>query len=418
MEEAVPSSLLRHISPPPPKRRKTSEPPTPSGGPSRRDTSFANEPSVAAVEAGKVKVEDHLAYFREHLSKACRPTAEDVPRLSMAAFADLYSRNQHEHRNHFVIHQHNHPQAGVHYDLRLQFSKSSSISFAIPKGLPGNPNSRSIGRMAIETRVHNLWNHLIESASHKSGSLLIWDTGTYEVLPRKVTTTVDPQTTDGCTSESDTASRKRPRTPGKTRTQHENTKLIQAFQSRYIRLRLHGTRLPKNYTVTLRLPSNNDFGGPRSPHHIQRRRRRSTKPPGRRKSTYNAADSDSEGAANDEQEVQEQEEEEEQNLDTDTDEDLSTRLSNAYPGSDNSIGSIHQRKWFLMLDRRNSGFVSTGKTASGMWERDGEAGFEAFHVRGRDFERSVVTGRLARDVESDEGVEGYVGRGGWVGITT
>jgi hypothetical protein len=42
-------------------------------------------------------------------------------------------------------------------DLRLQFSSSSSISFAVPKGLPGDPNSRQRGRMAIETRVHNLW---------------------------------------------------------------------------------------------------------------------------------------------------------------------------------------------------------------------------------------------------------------------
>jgi hypothetical protein len=31
------------------------------------------------------------------------------------------------------------------------------MSFAVPKGLPGNPNSKSKGRMAIETRVHNLW---------------------------------------------------------------------------------------------------------------------------------------------------------------------------------------------------------------------------------------------------------------------
>ena len=48
-------------------------------------------------------------------------------------------------------------EVGVHYDLRLQFSESSSISFAIPYGLPGNPNSLRPNRMAIETRVHNLW---------------------------------------------------------------------------------------------------------------------------------------------------------------------------------------------------------------------------------------------------------------------
>jgi hypothetical protein len=73
----------------------------------------------------------------------------------------------------------------VHYDLRLQFSKTSSISFALPKGLPGDPNSKSTGRLAIETRVHNYWNQLIECAGNKTGSLLIWDTGTYSILPRK-----------------------------------------------------------------------------------------------------------------------------------------------------------------------------------------------------------------------------------------
>jgi len=36
---------------------------------------------------------------------------------------------------------------------------------------------------------------------------------------------------------------------------HENDKLIAAFQSRCIRLRLHGTCLPTNYTIILRLPS-------------------------------------------------------------------------------------------------------------------------------------------------------------------
>lgn len=39
-----------------------------------------------------------------------------------------------------------------------------------------------------------------------------------------------------------------------------------------------------------------------------------------------------------------------------------------------------------------------------------------FMVRGREYERSVVTGRLAREVESDEGVAEFVGRRGRVGI--
>lgn len=408
-----PASLFRDISPPPIKRRKKiSEAAKLSNGPS-----LSSKPSLAAVEAGKVKVDDHLAFFTENFSKNSRQTDPDVPRLSLEQFADLYTRNQHDHGNHFVIHQHNHPQAGVHYDLRLQFSKSSSLSFVIPKGLPGNPNSKSPGRMAIETRVHNLWNHLIESASHKSGSLLIWDTGTYSVLPRKIAVTREPETTDPGTTDSDTEVECRSSSNaanGKT-VVHENDKLIEAFQGRYIRLRFHGTRLPKDFTVTIRLPLNNDMGNAR-PAHLQRRRRRKSaqKMPLDRQTT---ATSDSEAEA--QPALQRTPSlspapEQEQNLDTDSEEDLETRVNNAYPGSSNTIGSVHQRKWLLALDRRSSGFKPG---TLGVWERDGEGGFEPFFVRGRDFERSVVTGRLAREVERDEGVEGYVGRAGWTGIT-
>lgn len=42
-------------------------------------------------------------------------------------------------------------------DLRLQFSHSSSLSFALPYGLPGNPQSKRPTRLAVETRVHCLW---------------------------------------------------------------------------------------------------------------------------------------------------------------------------------------------------------------------------------------------------------------------
>ena len=43
-------------------------------------------------------------------------------------------------------------------------------------------------------------------------------------------------------------------------------------------------------------------------------------------------------------------------------------------------------------------------------------GFEPFFVRGRDVERSVVTGRTGGEVLGDEGVEGFVGRKGWRGV--
>ena len=66
-------------------------------------------------------------------------------------------------------------------------------------------------------------NHLIESASRESGSLLIWDTGRYEVLPSKR----QERTTDD--------ERSSPENNGKIlapdQARHENEKLIAAFQS-------------------------------------------------------------------------------------------------------------------------------------------------------------------------------------------
>lgn len=115
--------------------------------------------SLAAVEAGEVEVDDHLKLFSTRLAQASRPEPplSTYPRLSIEDWVDLYSRNQNANGHHFVIHQHDHPVAGPHYDLRLQFSESSSLSWAIMYGLPGDPNSRRINRNATETRVHCLW---------------------------------------------------------------------------------------------------------------------------------------------------------------------------------------------------------------------------------------------------------------------
>jgi hypothetical protein len=262
--------------------------------------------------------------------------------------------------------------------------------------------------------VHCLWNHLIESASKESGSLLIWDTGSYEVLPRKVAVVEEPQTTDCDDSDSGCGEGRSTRLDKKRESGFENEKLIEAFQTKYIRLRLHGTRLPENYTITLRLPSNSDFGKAGSKPHAHAKRRLAN-----RKRSSNHFRNPRQYTTDSEPEVEPQEEEaqeDEEDLDTDTEATMTTRLHNAYPGSHNTIGSIHQRQWFLMLDPRSSGFVHSGAGSAGKWVRDGDRGFEVFHVRGRDFERSVVTGRLAADVESDEGVEGFVGRKGWVGI--
>ena len=116
-------------------------------------------PRLAAIEAGEILITDHLTTLSEQLKRVKRTVPGNF--LSIEGLVDLYRRNQHKHGRHFVVHQHDHPVAGVHYDLRLQISATSSISFAIMYGLPGNPNSKRLNRNATETRVHNLWVMLI-----------------------------------------------------------------------------------------------------------------------------------------------------------------------------------------------------------------------------------------------------------------
>lgn len=107
-------------------------------------------------------------------------------------------------------------------------------------------------------------------------------------------------------------------------------------------------------------------------------------------------------------------------------EDEEVRLTNAYPGATNNIGSIHQRRWYLSMDRYASGFsplrlgaFSKGGRATWTRRREGERllGFEPFFVTGRDFERSVVTGRTADELMADERVKYFVGRKGWRPVT-
>lgn len=147
------------ISPPPSKRSKRSPPETgePARYPQSWDHQLSNGPttSQAAIEAGEVLIKDHLKFFSEQLQQVVK--GGPGPRLSIEGFADLYQRNQHRRGRHFVLHQHDHPVAGLHYDLRLQISETSSISFAVMYGLPGNPYSRRLSRNTTETRAHNLW---------------------------------------------------------------------------------------------------------------------------------------------------------------------------------------------------------------------------------------------------------------------
>lgn len=151
-----PQSLRASISPPPSRARKSALQPTSYSA--RRNPSSAHRsedttPSPAAVEASKAQIRNHLEYFSSHASSFVKSS----PPLSIPAFEDLYQRNQHENGRHWVIHQHDHPVAGLHYDLRLQINQRSSISWAIMYGLPGYVNSRRLNRNSTETRVHNLW---------------------------------------------------------------------------------------------------------------------------------------------------------------------------------------------------------------------------------------------------------------------
>ncbi|KAL6716632.1 hypothetical protein ACLMJK_006200 [Lecanora helva] len=408
-----PRSLRTSISPPPSRTRKFI--PTPgrhdhlpqSNGP-RTGTPA---PNLTAIEAGQAKIQDHLDFFSTHLFRYAKPKAP----LSNPDFRALYSRNQHPHGRHFVIHQHDHPVAGVHYDLRLQINETSSISWAIMYGLPGNPNSRRLNRNATETRVHNIWNHLIETASAATGSLLIWDTGEYEMLPYRAD---EQETDDEAVDDSEQSNRNTPEVS-------DSQKLHQAFQNRKIRIRLHGSHLPKNYTLSIRLlASENRHNQPPKP--SRKRRKKDPQNSEIPQVTPPTSDVDDDIAVSDvqpstldasasalERELAEQEDEE-------------ISLTNAYPGATNDIGSIHQRRWYLSMDRYSSGFrpLRTESNHNGgkrKWVRrwDGEqlVGFEPFYVMGRDVERSVVTGRNADEVMKDEGARGFVGRKGWMAVT-
>ncbi|GAW11518.1 hypothetical protein ANO14919_008650 [Xylariales sp. No.14919] len=434
-------------------------------------------PTTSAIESGQSSIDDHLKYFSTLLTKTTlSPLPSDTPHLSVDGYQKLYEVNAGSPRGaHFIIHQHDHPIAGTHYDLRLQINETSSASWAIMYGLPGDPNSFRPNRNATETRIHCLWNHLIETASHATGSLLIWDTGTYTVLPIKHQHSRD----DSQSSEDEDSS-----SPQLT----EQQKLHEAFAARKIRLQLHGTRLPSPYVLNLRLTREEDaLGRARSTRIPRTRRRRGapstlsdriTRSASKRKNApepVTSSDSEREYASTpsfrrsarreregtrtgddeeDDAEIvhapAEQVKEGEKDISaTERElrelEDEEVRRTNAYPGATNSIGSVHQRRWYLSLDREASGFVKRRREGRTVWEstdihadataegvrkaedrkKDKEAKEDEavtprltypFYVRGVDYERSVVTGRLGSEVLRDEGVIGYVARKGWQAI--
>jgi hypothetical protein len=452
-------SLRRQVSPPPTRAKKKESDKASVNSNGRIDAEsnvtsknhLSNEPEVttAAVEAGKVDVEDHVSFFSEKLLLARRLSVSGRPQLDHTQWLNLYKRNLTDEGHHFVVHQHDHPVAGTHYDLRLQINATSSISFAIMYGLPGDPNSKRLNRNATETRVHCLWNHLIETASHQTGTMLIWDTGEYEVLPYYE----EQRAQQDSDSEPSSPPVEPPSSDNGFRSLSEPAKLASSFARRKIRLRLHGTRLPPGYTIGIRLTTDNDRSTqPKAPAFKRRRTVQTSRsnPRKQRDSTPGRSSDDSTATLNSTHrkyrrtvsslhkaesppnrtpqpepvDADSTAEDPHANASEDDADDPETiRLTNAYPGANNTVNSIHQRKWYLSLDRQNSGFkpIATPKHvnhhAKTYWvPKDSESGFERFHVLGRDVETSVVTGRLAKDILEDEGVEWYVPRGRWRGV--
>ncbi|KAL2755088.1 hypothetical protein ACRALDRAFT_1064811, partial [Sodiomyces alcalophilus JCM 7366] len=381
--------------------------------------------SSAAVESGRESVTVHAIHFSALLA-AHTLERECPPLLPVESYRALYEANFGSPRGaHFVIHQHDHPVAGTHYDLRLQINPTSSASWAIMYGLPGDPNSARLMRNATETRVHCLWNHLIETASTSTGSLLIWDTGTYSILPRssKHAPSVDPSSPSSSVRSGESSPEREQRHHRHRRPhQTEQEKLHAAFCQRKIRVRLDGARLPRPYVLNLRLTKSEDAQGraraARSASSRGRTRQRRSGAKAARQVVETTSESGSsptaeaeememegeEGGEEGEPEVpqvevavetkEKMEEKQGQTRGGDasqTDdqqqetvpksnpprqkgkqaqplseemrrelgelESAQVRATNAYPGAENSIGSVHQRKWFLSLDRAACGFV-------------------------------------------------------------
>lgn len=262
-------------------------------------------------------------------------------------------------------------------------------------------------------------NHLIETASSQTGSLLIWDTGTYTILPRrsKYAPAVDPSSPPASPTSS---------------TANQQSLLHAAFQNRKIKLRLHGSKLPDPYVIYIRLTKTEDAAGrAKSSRPVKRRRtaRRGANKPAPDPETSSSSDDEDledEAVPNTSQMVESTDSVSAEDRELRELEDAQVRQTNAYPGATNSIGSIHQRKWYLSLDRPACGFTEVKRTGRSHWkynvpaesENDEKLGSTAhlsfpFHVRGRDYEQSVVTGRRGKDILDDEGVTDFVPRQGW-----
>lgn len=242
--------------------------------------------------------------------------------------------------------------------------------------------------------------------------MLVWDAGFYEVLPRRGGEEPgrDPGSAEGSQSSGSEEVGKGERRG--VEEVSENSKLVEAFERRKMRIRFHGARLPEGYTLDMFVAP-----GSRHPHEprpaVRRKKRRVVKVV--ETSSSGEEESDATLPVADAVDAEWALEWERKEIDK-----REVRRVNAYPGAENTVGSLYQRKWFLCLDREGSGFYRAGKNE--IWQRrnklggDGLEGFEPFFVRGVEDESSVVSGMKAEQVMREAGVDGFVRRKGWKAI--